>query len=225
MFLLSYLQDISNVSSITNWMQGIGTILGVPGAIAAFILLFKKDIDKENQIEMLTNMVIELSNQTKQFEYQTSLMRESNVILREQVEIQTEALMSDKAYKEKMKEIEIKKNRARFKPHFIYEFGCSTSKVINVSFKNLGERAKILNYIFNEKDEISITSNNNITIEKNGIFNLTGKYFGSENLQKIDRMVEIEYEDSIGTKYKQIFILTGSNAKVMDSVEVIEENK
>lgn len=224
MFLFTFLQDLPIIPNITDWLQGIGTILGVPGAIAAFILLFKKDKDKENKLVMLTNMVIELSNQTKQFEYQTSLMRESNEILREQVELQTEALMSDKAYREKMKEIEIKKNRARYKPHFIFEFGCSTSKAINVNFKNLGERAKILNYIFNEKDEISITSNNNITIEKNGIFNLTGNYFGSENLQKIDRMVEIEYEDSIGTKYKQIFILTGSHARVMDSVEVKEEN-
>jgi hypothetical protein len=212
MIFFSFLQEIMNVPNITDWMQGLGTILGVPAAIAAFILLFIKDKQKQQQIDKLTELILEHS-------YQTELMRESNELFKEQLLIQSEVLINDKNYKDLMKELEIKKSKSKYRPHFVFEKGESTSNELKLLIRNSGERASKLKFNVAEVEELRITTPGGISISKNGIFVLTGDYRGKENLHKIDKLIEIIYEDSIGTKYKQIFKARGSYVEILEAVE------
>jgi len=220
MFLFSFFQDISNIPNITDWLQGIGTILGVPGAVAAFILLFKKDKEKGKKLDMITNVVIELSNQTKQFEYQTSLMKESNDILKEQVEVQNEALMNDKFYKEKMKEIEIKKSKNKYKPFFRSAGVINRGNNFEMRVRNFGETADIKSFKHlrgNMKLRLPKTP---LNVDKNGTFVISGKYSESDEKLNESGLIEVKFEDTLGTIYNQKFNIIDGRLIVSDMFEL-----
>lgn len=220
--IIAFIQEVISIPSITDWLQAIGTIAGVPGAIVAFILLFKKDKEKQLQIDMLTNLVIEMNKQTQQFEYQTILMRESNDILKEQAQINNEVFIKDKEYKEKMEKLELRKIKLQIKPYLKFQYGSYFNNILKANFLNQGGSAKFTNYNIPVEDELIIKTLTNITVNRNEEFELTAHYVGNQDLKKIDKMVEIEYEDSMENKYKQNIIIRGNSFKILDPVEVLK---
>lgn len=119
-------------SSITDWVQAIGVLLGVPFAVWSIIKLFLKDKQKEHELTTLKDIaksqnsligrineqIDELKKQTQQFTYQSYHLNEANQILREQIKIQTEAFLHDKNYKKKSLELEKLKRKSEIKPFF-----------------------------------------------------------------------------------------------------------
>lgn len=72
---------------ITDWIQAIASIIAVIGAIAAFYNLFKKDKQKQMQIEKLTDIAISLDSQYQllltQFKFNLRPCFEINKAIRE----------------------------------------------------------------------------------------------------------------------------------------------
>lgn len=222
--LIQITDSLTNGPNITDWLQAWGTIvaavISIPGAIIAFIILFRKDKDKQIQIDKLVGIVDELKNQTMQFSYQTELMRETNEILREQMQTQNDVLRGDKEYKDKMREIEERKQKAQFRPSFKFSRGQSSSREIDIVINNYGERAILKDFKCIDDDKVFVTTPKNLSIEKNSSFHLSATYHGENNLHNFNKLIEVYYEDSIGTKYKQIFNVRGSHVDILPPDEI-----
>lgn len=65
--------------TVANWLQGIGAILAVPGAIAAFWILFKRDREKEEAVRQLTDQTKHLGDQVKAVTEQTAELRVQSI--------------------------------------------------------------------------------------------------------------------------------------------------
>ena len=210
---------------ITDWLQGIGTILGVPGAIAAFILLFIKDKDKQSQINKLILIADELKKQTNEFELQTQQMREQNSIFKEQLDLLYSIQSGNKDQQEKLIELKKKELKSKNRPIFKWEEGNSGPKYINVKIKNVGEVARLLEFYEIGNGELIFVTPKGTEVAKNNFFQLEAEYSGKENIHNIDTLIEILLEDAVGNKYRQKFNIRGSKAEILPIEEVRDNNK
>jgi len=135
-------------STITDWIQAIGMLLGVPTAIWGIISLFKRDKEKEKQINSLVTIanqqikvVEQLKDQTEQLiiqsghmQYEGMLMLESNKLLERQIEIQTDVFLFNKEAEGEKVKIEKQKRITQIKPYF---FGGSSGSGPNDFFCDL----------------------------------------------------------------------------------------
>lgn len=62
--------------SITDWITAIAAAVGVPGAIAAFFILFRKDKSKQDQIDRLADIANNHQVIASEMQQQTFRMRE-----------------------------------------------------------------------------------------------------------------------------------------------------
>lgn len=191
--------------------------IGIWGIIKLFIE--DKDQDRKlSSLETLANsqndivlkmaeQIQELSRQTSEYQYQTELMRESNILVQKQIELQTDTLIHNKLTDEKKIEIEKVKRMAEIKPHFILDGGSSNPSHITVNLINKGQIAKNViiqnvNNDFTIFSEIDIKKefDTNQKLELNGYANSSKTYYNSN---QVPFSIEIFYNDADGNKYKQ----------------------
>jgi len=221
--------------SITDWISAISSGLGIPLIIWGIIKIFKKDKSQERKINSLENLAIsqneminklteqidELSKQTAEFQFQSQLMKESNVLLSKQIELQNNIFLHDKGIEEKKLEIQKIKRLGDIKPHFINNGSSSNSLNLVINLRNKGNTAKnlILNKVRGEflnfgqlNPDAEIDTGKNIEIKAN--VTPSGKNHDNGNR---DYEIELLYEDIDGNKYRQ----TIENQKV-GNPEIIE---
>ena len=173
---------------ITDWIQAVGAIIAIIAGIWGFISLFKKDEDKQRQIDSLTKLAEESKNQTKQMIEQIRLMRE-----------QTE-LMKKSGDRE---DLERKNN---IKPSFVYGGGSSESNGFIHRLRNDGKDKALVTELVIIKN----TNLDNIRLDS-GLPNYInqGKEVGLFLSYRIphnqtDFQCEIHFEDLDHNKYKQL---------------------
>lgn len=120
-------------ASITEWIQAIGVLLGVPATIWGIFKLFKKNKEHEQTITTLEQIVKEQNDVVKQLnkhvhfmsiqselhQYHSTLMLESNKLLEQQINIQTDAFLHNKDIERQKIEIEKQKRINAVRPYFI----------------------------------------------------------------------------------------------------------
>lgn len=131
-----------------NWadiMQGIGAIIGVPGAIAAFILLFLKDKNKQKQLDNLKEIA-------QNIEAQNETLKESNDLASQQIDVLRKMLLSPSTsgYNE-LAEIERKKLKLSIKPNLKSNHQQYRMEELLVHITNTGEDAIIDSVEFDEE--------------------------------------------------------------------------
>lgn len=228
MFLIILQQGIPTTPNITDWLQGIGAIIAsigaiaaIIGAVAAFLSLFKKDKQKQTQIKKLSGIAEELQKQTNEFVLQSQQMVEYNIISKEILRLQYKATALNDENQKEFNELQKKALKSQNKPLFKWEGGQSSPNTISLTIKNVGGLAKITNFNDVGKMGVSVTTPIGTEVARQSIFYLTADYWGKENLNKIDVLLELFFEDSIGTKYKQTFNVRGSVADILPVEEVI----
>lgn len=109
----------------TDWIQSICAIIAVPGAIVSFVILFKRDRNKDNQLKRLTEIANNHQIIASEMQQQTFRMSEQNAILEKQFELQQKMFLSgrDEAEQNKIRQIEEEKIRLQqrkndIKPYF-----------------------------------------------------------------------------------------------------------
>ena len=204
-------------SSITDWIQAIAGLIAVPGAIAGFILLFRKDKEKETQINKLAGIV-------EKIEAQNEIMKEANSLSAQQVDILRNSLIlnkQDDGASKRLLEIEEKKLKLSVKPLLIVDGGSSGPYSIGIRLLNIGERAHIqsirlvsgniyiqpisIPYRFEKQEQLHISASSNSALGR-------------------DAMYEIEfiYEDELKNKYKAVLIGRGAEGKFSEQIEITE---
>jgi hypothetical protein len=206
--------------SITDLIQAIGVGVGFPLAIWSIIKLFLKDKDKATQLKALTDIassqetslikmqdqVDQLSSQTHEFQYQSSLFKESNELLKEQIDIQTAALLSDQDHKEKFMALETKKRKANIRPFFKPSGGSSSPGVITVPLINYGERAYFQKIEEIETSQVQIVPQRGgtLVIENNMKLEFKLRVTSPDNNSRnAAYKFNIIYKDDDDTLYKQ----------------------
>ena len=204
--------------SITDWIQAIGVLLGVPIVIYGIVKLFFKDKEKERKITALENLskhqseivdqmhlqFEQLIEQTSQLQYQGHLMYEANKLLEKQIDLQSSIHIEEKEYKEKKLEIEKAKRISKIKPYFIIEpimFHLKEFKfkVINKGNDALNVELKELKF-----EEAFINRLSKIDrVEKTEEIVFVGRSRGEKHGKKVEFETDLIFEDVEGNKYFQ----------------------
>lgn len=230
------LLDINYEVSITDLVQTIGVCMAFPTAAWGIVKLFKKDKDKAEQLSALNDIAIsqnsmigamkeqitELSNQTAQFEYQSFLFKESNDLLKQQIDIQTKALLNDKDYKDKYLQLEQKKRKSEILPFFRINGGYAGGSSFSLPLINLGERAyfKGVEEIDTNKININRQSVVEKVIGKNEFFTFQANSNDRAIIGfKVPFEINLLFSDEDGNQYKQKIKGSGSLAKIETPVE------
>lgn len=212
--------------SITDWIQALAAFFAVLGAIYAFIKLFRKDKEKQMQIDSLTTLAGESENQTSQIANQVEQMIESNRLQTEYLKLFQESISIDKDASnldQERKELEDKRRKIAIKPRFEFSTSLKTLEYFKLNLINKGEKAIIKEFIELERNSVKHNIKQWIDKEVNRnervdiLFN--PKPIGlSINECFVD--VQIVYEDIDGGKYYQLISGPGSRVKINPPVEM-----
>lgn len=218
--------------TIADLLTSIAALIAVPAAIWSIVSLFRKDKEKVEQIQTLTqiansqnqqvqilsNQASELSKQTLQFEFQTELLRESNAILRDQISLQNEANVSDQKYKDEYLKLEQRKRRNEIKPFFKQNGSRSSGNAVTLLLINFGERAYYHGITLDDAENIDISpqSQNQKVIEKNQELqiNFTYKNPNRNVNNRTTSTFSIEIKDEDQNSYKQTIGVIGDRFSV-----------
>jgi hypothetical protein len=207
--------------TITDWISAIasiiGTVAGLPLIIVGIFRLFKKDKQQERKLNSLENLatsqneviekmseqIVELSNQTFEFQQQSASLVDLNKLISKQIDLQNSIFLHDKDIEEKKLELERMKHLNEIKPYFRFSSGTGSS----ITLTNEGKTAKNLQFGERESDDFHFTHidpKSEIRIGEKTRIMLTRRGEG----QRYDIMsgkykVELCFEDIDGNKYKQ----------------------
>lgn len=191
-------------SCVTDWIQAVAAIIAVPGAIAGFIFLFRKDKDKEEQIKQLTEIV------TK-FDAQNTIIQEGNNLIGNQVNILQGILISQIKAGEgavKLADIEEERFLLSIRPKLFSNGGKIKDDIVEFFIENYGEVAYIKSIRdISENQELIIRTRfpDSFEVTKQGYFIISTvtKNGGKANTEIIEHSFEIEYFDKAQNVYQQ----------------------
>ena len=196
-----------------NIFNGVIQIIVAVGSLAtfgAFIFLFRRDKDKQSQIDKLTGIatILEAQNET---------MKKQNDLIAQQVDIfRNTSLLKDvdnNALLE-LREIEVKKLKLSVKPN-LYLNGAGTSGSegkLHIDLNNKGETAIIHNLILTSEDLTLQSLSFPIELEKGQRRNIYGFSNGSKSINNCEYVIDIVYSDILENKY--LAKINGKGAQV-----------
>jgi hypothetical protein len=195
---------IINVPSWTDIIQAFAAMIAVPGAIAGFVVLFKRDKDKENQIKKLAEIAT-------RFDAQNIIMQEGNKLLGEQVEVLRSMVTSQMEATEgakRLADIEEEKHLLNMRPRLFSNGGMLRDDSVQFFIENHGETAFIKGVTdLIEPKQLLITTSfpQSLEIDKNKHFIISTKTINGQhwNTQPINHRFEIQYTDRVGNLYQQ----------------------
>jgi len=216
---------LQSQSSITDWIQAFGALIAIWAAIYSFLKLFRKDKDKNIQIQALIKLAESQSNingtmilQLKEQEKQTSILKEFLDLF-----LQSEAKKSESAdFQKKLFEIEQRRKRLDIRPMFSFSGGHSSGEDLHWKIRNEGKRG-ILKSI--EVEEKGNTNFSNMSIERmmepKMEYELVAKRTDGAGGNFIPRFkINIFFEDVEGNKYKQSFECDAREKRVNEPIDV-----
>lgn len=196
----------------------ITTALGSLATFGAFLMLFRRDKDKQEQINKLTGIASFL-------EAQNETMKEHNNLIAQQVEIfrNTSILKGQdaKALME-LKEIEEKKYKLSVKP-ILWLNGAGYSGYsgeLRIDLNNKGEVAEIINLKLISEDIILHPFHYPYSLEKDQRVEILGKSRGNKHIKDCDYEINITYRDKLENVYESKIVGKGANVKIVKTLEV-----
>lgn len=205
---------------VTDWIQAIGVLLGIPATIWGIFSLFRKDKEKEMEIDALNNMAIsqnevviklteqieQLTLQSNEFQYHSNLMLERNKILEKQFELQNAIYLGEKATSEKQEALEKSKHLLAIKPFFINNMSQSSPISFSLRLENKGGDARNIRIVNNHTDFVWFRRLDNININQYDSFEIIGganaeKTFYNGN--NVTFEIQLEFDDIEGNTYSQ----------------------
>jgi hypothetical protein len=143
---------------ITDWIQAIGALVAIIGALIAFLKLFKRDLDKQKQIDSLYKMAEQSEIQANQLINLAEYINKSNSLLSQQVSLIQEILISSEKDNEKTQErieVENKLRKNQNLPRFEFLHGSGNLESFVLDFENKGKIGKIKGIESLEDNKIS----------------------------------------------------------------------
>jgi hypothetical protein len=192
------------------------TAIGSLATFGAFVFLFRRDKDKQSQIDKLTGIatILEAQNET---------MKEQNNLIAQQVDIfrntnilkgqDNEALIA-------LKEIEDKKLKLSVKPN-LWLNGASTvgnTGELKIDLNNKGEDAKLLAFNLLSNDIILHNDHLPYELSKGSRRYIFGRSKGEKNIKDCEYSIEVIYLDKLENSYSSNITGIGAHVKIADPI-------
>ncbi len=230
-------------AKLTDWIQAFGALIAILAGIVGFYNLFKRDKNKETEINSLTeiansqqqnllkvqSLLEESQKQTQQFVIQTIEMRETNTLYKKHLDILSDSIHHNKSHQDQILEIKRAERKAEIMPRFIWSSSDNHSYNFQIRLQNVRGIA-YFNSILNYKDS-SITFHTNTPINKaistNESITLIGSLTG-ETTNLIDFFNTAKFKFDIFFKnedknlYKQTIKRINTNYDIELPEEVLE---
>jgi hypothetical protein len=205
-------------SSILNLIFQIFGAIGSLATFGAFIFLFRRDKDKQAQIDKLTGIatILEAQNET---------MKQQNDLIAQQVEIfrNTSILKGqDDSALAQLREIEEKKLKLSVKPN-LWLNGAGYKGYegeLTIDLNNKGEEAKLLEFVLKSDDIVLHSLSLPYDLEKGQRRYIFGRQKGSKHIQYCEYEIDVIYKDRLDNKYLTKIKGTGANAKIVETTEL-----
>lgn len=206
---------------ITDWISSIAAAIGVPLALWSFVKLITRDEDKQKQLAALkeiaenqTNIssrlqdqVEQLTRQTGEFQYQSTLMFDSNQLLEKQVQVLNDFFLQKQSTEQVRLALERQKRLLEIKPHFIFNGGGSTPESFELRLQNKGGTAQQISIEQTNSEYANFSDINQCaTIEKGQVLTIrgwanAGKTYWNGNTVNFE--VNLSYTDVDHNQYFQ----------------------
>lgn len=216
-----FLQELTPM--ITDWIQAIGTLIGIPATVLGIFFLLLKDKEKERKIQSLeeiaksqneivnglNDQVIQLSYQTNEFQFQSSLMHDANQLLKQQIELQSEAYSHQKGFEEIKIEMVKYQRLMDIKPFLSENLSGSWSQgdgKFVISIINKGRDAKKIELGTISSESVRISKFTSFIVPHSGTFKIEGSIDSLTqhiNFSSLTFELELKFEDIDGNKYSQ----------------------
>jgi len=205
-------------SSITDWIQAIGVLLGVPITIYGVIKLFIKDKETQRKLaalEMISKhqegivnelhlQVEQLIIQGSQLQYQSFLMSEANKLMEQQLQLQSDIHKENKQIKEDSFDFEKSKRLTEIKPFFTIEPESSSPDEFKFRVVNKGNIARNVDLeTFVLEDAYINKISKQERVETNGKIVFVGRPRNSKHSHDVIFQLALNYEDIDDNKYSQ----------------------
>jgi hypothetical protein len=205
----------------SNTLNIIFQIIASIGSLAtfgAFIFLFRRDKDKQAQIDRLTGIatILEAQNET---------MKKQNDLLSQQVDIFRNTLIlkgNDQEALLHLREIEVKKLRLNVQPNlWINGLGYDgITGEFNIDLNNKGETAIIQEYDNHSEDVIINSSSLPYELDKGSNRKILGRQKGDKHIQYCEIEIDIIYLDKLKNKYSSKIKGTSNDIKIVETKEL-----
>ncbi|KAA9037159.1 hypothetical protein FW778_17165 [Ginsengibacter hankyongi] len=206
---------------ITDWISSIAAAIGIPFVMWSFVKLIIKDKGKQAQLNSLRDMasnqneiniqlkeqVAQLTKHAAEFQYQSTLMFDSNQLLEKQVQILNDFFIERKISETAKLDLAKQKRLLQIKPHFIYSGGGSNPQQFELVLKNKGGTANNVSIEKTNAEFVTINDINPNTIVDSGqLLSIIGypntdKTYWNGNLVNFE--LNLRYKDMDGNEYYQ----------------------
>lgn len=203
---------------LPNWIMAAAAAWGVFEIIRGYFKLRQKQIENEQKVKYLDNQLNEFRRQTTQFEFQTSLMSENNLIIEKGIDNLTKILGHGQVAEEQRLEIEKQRRSLDIRPFFNIMYGNSSPLDFNVKLVNRGGTATDFRIIDISNGLIKINNlKRDRIIEKGQELEISGKSNDAGtgcNSNLVSGQFLLGYTDIENTKYQQNIIKNFSGYQV-----------
>ena len=196
-------------------------IIGAIGSLAtfgAFIFLFRRDKDKQAQIDKLTGIasILESQNET---------MKEQNDLIAQQVDIfrNTTVLKGENGdAMEQLREIEEKKLKLSVKPNLWLNGGGykGYDGELHIDLNNKGEDAKLIDFKLHSDDIILHSLSLPYDLDKGQRRYIFGRQKGEKHIKDCEYEIDVIYEDKLENRYLTKIKGQGAKAKIVETKEI-----
>lgn len=195
-------------------------IIGAIGSFAtfgAFIFLFRRDKDKQAQIDKLTSIATFLEAHNETLKEHNNLIAQQVVIFRNTSILKGQ---DDIAFGQ-LKEIEEKRLKLSVKPNlWLNGVGYKGYEgELTIDLNNKGEDTKLLEFKLTSNDIILHSLSLPYDLEKGKRRYIFGRQKGIKHIKDCDYEIDVIYLDKLDNKYLSKIKGTGANAKIIETKE------
>lgn len=210
--------DIAWTQTIPNWIMALAASYGVIEIVRGQINLKKQQKENEKSIAFLNAQVDEMRRQTTQFEYQTSLMSESNKIMDKGIDNLIRILGRGQEAAEAQREIEQQRRILEIRPFFNPRSGHSSpSGGFGIKMVNQGGAATNFRIIDVSGPIIASPLKQDRVVDKGQELEVSGKSNDAStgfNSNIVTGQILLGFTDIDGNKYQQNIIKNYSGHQV-----------
>ncbi|MFC4210970.1 hypothetical protein ACFOWA_07245 [Pedobacter lithocola] len=193
-------------------------IIGALGALAtigAFIAVFRRDKDKQAQIEKLANIATILKAQNESIKKQNELVQQEIDIFKESVNLKAGDQQAIIAIEEKKLKLSVQPNLwlngAGYKGY---------DGELSIDLNNKGEDAKLLEFNLTSDDIVLHSLSLPWDLDKGERRNIYGRRVGEKHIKDAQYEIDVVYEDRLHNKYMMKIKGTGNSVKIVDTKEI-----
>jgi hypothetical protein len=204
---------MNNIELTFNIINSIGAL----ATFGAFLLLFRRDKDKQEQINRLTSIATILDAQNESLKKQNDLIAQQVDIFRNTSILNKQ----DNVSIAKLQEIEEKKLKLSVAP-VLWLNGAGTKHTgeLQIDLNNKGERAILDDFVL-KSGEITLHSKSiPYDLEKGERRYIFGRANSNNPINECEYEIEILYHDSLKNNFNMTIVGKGAHVKIISNVEV-----